>query len=177
MRRIAGLLAVLLVAFTSPPVGAQSQADIAMKFFLQGGAYCFRLAPEGVNLSDQTEWTIMFLTGRPTTKNTFRIRSVDPGPTRMGGRVLTEVGLAVTAVWRQEGIRAEFFDRFASGIAGKTLRARVLKMAPPALPQLTSRQRAELYLKFADRGTRIIFDKAPELTPEEFKAFADYVPD
>lgn len=134
MRRFHGILAVLLMALTSPPAGAQSQADIAMKFFLQGGAYCFRLAPEGVNLSEQAEWTIMFLTGRPTTKNTFRIRSVDPGPTRLRGRVLTDVGLAVTAVWRQDGIRAEFFDRFAEGIAGKTLRARVLTMTPPALP-------------------------------------------
>lgn len=42
---------------------------------------------------------------------------------------------------------------------------------------MSPRQRAELYLKFADRGTKIVFDKAPELTPDEFKAFVDYVPD
>ena len=177
MRRLAGIMGVLLVLLRAPSMGAQSQADIAMKFFLQGGAYCFRLAPEGVNLSDETEWTIMFLTGRSTTKNTFRIRSVDPGATGLSGRLLTDVGVVVTSVWRRDGIRAEFFDRFASGIAGKTLRARVVRMAPPALASMTTGQRAELYLKFADRGTKVAFDKAPDLTPAEFKAFAEYVPD
>ena len=176
MRTIFGVC-VALVALLPPWASAQSDADAALRFLRAGGAYCFRVAPEGVALSEETEWTLMLLTGVSNRKNTFRIRTVDPGPTRLSGQALAEVGEAVTGVWRQDSIREEFMDRFAAGISGKTLRARVVKIAPSNLARMEPRERAERYLEFADRGSRVSFDKTPDLTADEFRRYATYFPD
>ena len=66
----------------------------------------------------------------------------------------------------------------AEGIRTRKLRARVVKTSPPGFAQVASeRERAELYLKFADKGSKVSFDKVPDLTPDEFQQFSDYVPD
>jgi hypothetical protein len=53
-----------------------------------------------------------------------------------------------------------------------------VKAGPANLGQLASdRERADVYLKFADRGTRIAFDKAPDLTAEEFGQYSEHFPD
>ena len=36
---------------------------------------------------------------------------------------------------------------------------------------------AELYLKFADKGSKVSFDKVQDLTPEQFLEFSEYFPD
>ena len=54
----------------------------------------------------------------------------------------------------------------------------MVKTSPPGFAQVASeRERAELYLKFADKGSKVSFDKVPDLTPDEFQQFSDYVPD
>jgi hypothetical protein len=176
MRTIAGW-GLLVVALVMRPLAAQSDADLAMRFFLEGGAYCFRVAPEGVALSDETEWTVMLLTGAPNPGNSFKIRTVDPGRSNRSGSSLKNAAAAVTGVWRMDSVRAEFFDRFATGIDAKSLKARVVKIAPPGLGAMKPGERAEVYLKFADRGTRVSFDKAADLTAQEFRQYADYFPD
>lgn len=166
-----------MLSLAAAPVSAQSEADVAVKFFGQGGAYCFRAAPEGVTLSDETEWTVLMLTGGSNAKNAFKIRTMDPGQTGVSGGSLRAIGMAITATWRRDGSREEFFDRFAKGIASKALRARVVKFAPKDLTPMKAGERAELYLKFADRGTRVSFDKVPDLTADEFLQYSGYFPD
>ncbi len=176
MRTTVGVC-VALVMLLAPPASAQTEADAALGFLRAGGAYCFRVAPEGVALSEETEWTVMFLTGVSNKKNTFRIRTLDPGPTGLSGQALAAAGEAVTGVWRQDSIREEFVDRFAAGISGKTLRARVVKIAPSNLARMEPRERAERYLEFADRGSKVSFDKTTDLTADEFRRYGTYFPD
>ena len=157
---------------------AQTQADVALNFFRAGGAYCFRIAPLGVALSEETEWTIMLLTSGSNHKTTFKIRELDAGATGLRGQRLKDVGQDVTGVWRSDRIREDFFARFASGIAEHELRARVVRISPGNLAQLTSgRARAELYLKFSERGSIIAFDKAPDLEAVELAQYSEYLPD
>lgn len=166
-----------MLAATPRPSRAQDEAELAIRFFLQGGAYCTRVVPEGTNLSEETEWTILMLTSTGNRKNAFRMRSVDPGPLRVQGKALEAIGLTVTGVWRRERVRDEFFDRFARYVEGGQLRARVVKLSPPKLSSMSERERAEAYLDFADSGSRIDFAKARDLTVEQFLAFRTYMPD
>jgi len=169
-------IAVLVVAACAT-AAAQSEVDVAMKFFAEGGAYCFRLAPEGTNLSAETEWTVMMLTGGANHKNAYRIRAMDQGTSKIRESALNEVGLTVAGVWRRDRTREEFFDRFAAAIGDRSTRARVVKLTPPRLAEMKAGERAELYLKFADKGTRVEFDKAHDLTADEFLAFRTHLPD
>ena len=168
---VAGLLANL-------PLKAQTSADVALNFFRSGGAYCFRIAPLGVALSEETEWTIMLLTSASNRKTTFKIRELDPGATGLRGQRLKDMGLDVTAVWRSDRVRQDFFTRFAEGIAAHDLRARVVRISPGNLAQLTSGPaRAELYLKFSERGSPVAFDKTPDLEAAELAQYSEYLPD
>lgn len=160
------------------PGAAQSQVDGALAFFQGGGAYCFRLAPEGVALSEEREWTVMVLTSAPNPRNVFRIREVDPGSTLLRGPALAAAGTSVTGVWRSDRARAEFFERFAAGIEAGTLRARVVQLHPATLDRLNSdRERADLYLKFSGRGSRVAFDSVPDLKADELAQYSTYFPD
>jgi hypothetical protein len=163
---------------TCPPAAAQNAVDSALSFYSSGGVYCFRIVPVGTALSEETEWTVMMLTSTSNHHNTFRIRSVDAGDTGLSGSGLQTAGRLANDVWKFDGSRADFFQRFAEGIRARKLRARVVKVGPPNLAQVTSeRERAELYLKFADKGTKVSFDKVPDLTPEEFEQYSEYFPD
>ena len=82
--RLVCLIGLILVSWR--PAAAQSEVDIALQFFRDGGAYCFRLAPEGTNLSEETAWSVMMLTGARNRRNDFRIRSMDPGSTATNDR-------------------------------------------------------------------------------------------
>lgn len=175
--RAATVALVLALLPFAAGVVAQTETDIAISFFSAGGAYCFRLAPEGTSLSDETTWTVMMLTGTVNNKMSCRIRSVEPGATRIRGDALTNVGLAVTTVWRRERSREEFFERFAAGLSDGKLRARIVTLAPPGLEGMTTMQRADLYLRFADRGTRVEFDKAPDLTAPQLLEYQTFLPD
>jgi hypothetical protein len=174
-RLLAG--AFLAVALTTSPVLAQGDVDLAIRFFASGGAYCFRVAPEGVALLEEAEWTVMVLTGSQNDSDTFKIRSVDAGRSRMTAGELSASRMAVTNVWRLEGRRENFFARFASGIEAGTLRARVVKVGPTGLAGMTPAARAEAYLKFTDRGSRVSFKHAPDLTASAFRQYATHFPD
>src|SRR6185503_2204203 len=102
---VVGLLAAM-------PAAAQTPADVALDFFRNGGAYCFRIAPAGVALSEETEWTIMLLTSASNRKTSFKIREIDAGATRLSGQRLKDAGRDVTAVWRSDRAREDFFARF-----------------------------------------------------------------
>lgn len=175
-----GMLGVSLVLALAMParVLAQSQAEQAIRFYAAGGAYCFRLAASGVVLAQETEWTVMVLTGASNRRNTFKIRDVDPGNTGLRGATLAAAGMLLNGVWRSDSDREEFFRRFAVGIDAGLVRARVVKAGPPNLDQLSSdRDRADVYLKFADAGSRISFEKVPDLTASEFGQYVEYFPD
>ncbi|HUR32851.1 MAG TPA: hypothetical protein VM032_03595 [Vicinamibacterales bacterium] len=176
MRRALGVLLCLLAL---PSLArAQNAVDAALSFYAEGGAYCFRIAPFGTALSEETEWTVMMLTSASNHRNSFRIRSVDAGNTGLSAAGLRAAGLLANDVWKFDGTRADFFERFAEGIRAGKLRARVVSAGPPNLPQVASeRERAELYLQWADKGTRVSFDKVPDLTPEQFQQYAEYFPD
>ena len=74
-----------------------------------------------------------------------------------------------------DGSRSEFFERFSHGIRDGRLRARVVKLVPPRLARAsTERERADVYLDFADRGSKVSFDKAPDLTPDEFQTYSEH---
>lgn len=177
-RRLVRVLAgVALLLAPASIAAAQNAVDAALAFYTKGGAYCFRVAPSGVALSEESEWTVMVLTSAANHHNTFRIRSVDPGETGLGGHGLLTAGRLANDVWKFDGSRSDFFQRFADGIKAGKLRARIVRTGPPNLVQLSERDRAEQYLKFADKGTKISFDRAPDLAPDEFLTFADYVPD
>lgn len=163
---------------SAPSAFAQNAVDIALSFYENGGAYCFRVAPFGRSLSDETEWTVMVLTSTSNRRNTFRIRSVDPGATGLSGNRLQAAGRFANEVWKFDGTRADFFQRFSDGMRAGKLRVRVVKAGPANLAQVTSeRERAELYLKFADSGTKVSFDKVPDLTPEAFQTYSEHFPD
>ena len=180
IRTTARALVMLVVLCVTRSGSAQNQnaVDIALSFYAKGGAYCFRVAPQGTALSEETVWTVMLLTAASNHRNTFRIRSVDPGDTGLSGSGLTAAGRLVNDVWKFDGTRTDFFERFAEGIKDGKLRARIVKTGPPNLAQITSeRERAELYLKFADKGTRVSFDKVADLTSEQFQQFSEFAPD
>jgi len=171
-------IALVVGLLTALPVGAQTPADEALNFFRGGGAYCFRIAPIGVALSEETEWTIMLLTSARNPRTAFKIRELDAGATGLRGQRLKDVGEDVTAVWRSDRVREDFFARFAKGIADHELRARVVRISPGNLAQLTSgRSRAELYLKFSARGSTVAFDKTPDLEAAELAQYSEYLPD
>jgi hypothetical protein len=176
-RPILTWLVAAFVLLFALPLSAQTEVDIAMKFFGQGGAYCFRLAPEGTSLSDEQEWTVMVLTNQANRRKEFRIRSMDPGPTGLKGTALEQVGMAITEIWRRERLREDFFERFSAAIAGRTMRARIVKLVPPGLAAMPPRERAELYLKFGDRGSRVNFESATDLSADQFRGFQSYFPD
>jgi hypothetical protein len=171
------LLGVMLALALRPPAATAQEADVAMRFFSDGGAYCFRIAPEGTNLSEEGQWRIMLLTGTSNRRDVFRIRTVDPGRLRISGDALKDLGMSITGVWRRERIRDEFFEDFANGIRRGVTRARVTTVVPPRLARMSRTERAEFYLDFADKGSRIDFGGAPDLTAEEFLAYQTYVPD
>ena len=177
-RRVTLPAALVLVLLAALPAAAQTQADVALSFFRAGGAYCFRIAPAGMALSEETEWTVMLLTSASNHKTAFKIRELDAGATGLRGQRLKDMGQDVTAVWRSERIRDDFFARFAKGIADHELRARIVRISPGNLAQLTSeRARAELYLKFSERGSTVAFDKTTDLEPAELAQYAEYLPD
>ena len=177
-RMIARSLAALVVLVALPvAAGAQSAVDMALSFYSSGGAYCFRVVPFGTNLSEETEWTVMVLTATSNKQNSFRIRSVDPGDTGLSGTGLQTAGRFANDVWKFDGTRAEFFERFSQGMRSGKLRVRVVNAAPPNLSSLPGRQRAEQYLKFADRGSKVSFDKVPDLSVEEFQRYSEHFPD
>ena len=177
IRIIVRALGVLMLV-VAPAASAQNAVDSALSFYAKGGAYCFRIAPSGAALSEESEWTVMLLTAESNHHNTFRIRSVDPGETGLRGSGLLMAGQLANDVWKFDGTRADFFRRFADGIKARKLRARVVKAGPPNLPQVASeRERAELYLKFSDKGTKVSFDKVSDLTSEQFQLYAEYFPD
>jgi len=103
------LLTAVVALLTALPVAAQTQADVALSFFRAGGAYCFRIAPLGVALSEETEWTVMVLTSASNHRTAFKIRELDAGPTGLRGRSLKDMGSDVTGVWRSDRLRDEFF--------------------------------------------------------------------
>jgi hypothetical protein len=169
---------VFILLAAASVASAQTSVDMALSFYSNGGAYCFRIAPSGTSLAEEREWTVMVLTSASNHHNTYRIRSVDPGGTGLSGSGLLSAGRFANDVWKFDGTRGDFFERFAEGIRTHKLRARVVKTEPPGLAQLaTDRERAEFYLRFADKGTKVSFDKVPDLTPGEFQQFSDYVPD
>ncbi len=175
-KALAGFCLALVVI--GSPGFAQSEVDQAISFYSAGGSYCFRVAPSGVVMSQELEWTVMVLTSTSNQKSAFKIRDVDPGRTGLSGTGVIAAGVAVNSVWRFDGQRAEFFEKFAAGIDAGILRARVVKIVPANLSQLKSdRERANVYLKFADHGSRVAFDKVPDLTAEQFRTYADYFPD
>jgi hypothetical protein len=173
-----GVLLTVLVTTIPVPAFAQNAVDSALSFYSKGGAYCFRVAPSGIALSEEREWTVMMLTSAENHHNTFRIRSVDPGETGLNGHGLQTAGRLANDVWKFDGSRSDFFQRFADGIRSGKLRARVVKAGPPNLAQIDSeRERAELYLKFADKGTKVSFEGVPDLTADEFGKYLEYFPD
>ncbi len=175
---VVAIATVVVVVGTASVARAQNAVDMALSFYAKGGAYCFRVAPQGTSLSEEQEWTVMMLTSASNHHNTFRIRSVEPGDTGLSGSGLQTAGRFANDVWKFDGTREDFFQRFAEGIKAGKLRARVVKAGPPNLAQIASeRERAELYLKFADKGTKVSFDKVPDLTPEAFQEYSDYYPD
>jgi hypothetical protein len=180
MRRRIGIAITIgvLLCLGGHRTAAQGAVESAISFYAHGGAYCFRIAPFGVSLSEETEWTVMVLTSAANHRNTFRIRSLDPGDTGLRGAGLMTAGRFANDVWKFDRTRAEFFDRFAQGMADGQLRARVVRIDPSSLGAAASeRARAETYLKFADRGSRVSFEKVRDLAPDEFRQYADYFPD
>jgi hypothetical protein len=177
-RRATLRAALVLVVLAVLSAAAQTQSDVALSFFRAGGAYCFRIAPTGVALSEETEWTIMLLTSASNNKTAFKIRELDAGATGLRGQRLKDMGQDVTGVWRSDRLRDDFFTRFAKGIADHELRARIVRISPGNLAQLSSeRARAELYLKFSERGSTVAFDKTKDLEPAELAQYAEYLPD
>ncbi len=179
IRTLARALGMWLLLGLASTMSAQPAViDSALAFYSKGGTYCFRVAPSGTALSEETEWTVMMMTAASNHHNSFRIRSVDPGDTGLSGSGLLTAGRFANDVWKFDGTRTDFFERFAEGIRDKRLRARVVKIGPPALAQAsTERERAELYLQFADKGSKVSFDKVPDLTPEQFLQFSEHIPD
>lgn len=179
IRTLARACGVGLLLWVASPASAQPAAvDSALAFYSRGGTYCFRIAPFGTALSEETEWTVMMLTAASNHRNSYRIRSVEPGDTGLSGSGLLTAGRLANDVWKFDGTRAEFFERFADGIRDHKLRARIVKAGPPNLAQIASeRERAEIYLAFADKGTKVSFDKVPDLTPEQFLEYSEYFPD
>src|SRR5215470_1465240 len=108
--RVTRSLLVVVALLAALPAAAQTQADVALSFFRAGGAYCFRIAPLGVALSEETEWTVMVLTSASNHKTVFKMRELDAGTTGLRGGRLKDMGSDVTAVWRSDRLRDEFFE-------------------------------------------------------------------
>jgi hypothetical protein len=174
-------LAFLTLLLASPPSHSeaqQGQIDRAISFYRQGGAYCFRIAPAGTALSEETEWTIMVLTGTVNHNNTFRIRDLDPGRSGLSGARLKAMGQIVWGVWLLDRDRSLFFEQFGAGIAAGHLRARVVRIHPDGLNRKKKEEeRARLYLQFTERGSRVSFDDVPDLKPGDLARFSEYLPD
>jgi hypothetical protein len=176
--RVTLWIATVVGLLAAASAAAQTQADVALSFFRGGGAYCFRIAPLGVAMAEENEWTIMLLTSAANHKTAFKIRELDAGATGLRGQRLKDVGQDVTFVWRSDRIREDFFARFAKGIAQHELRARIVRISPGNLAQLTSgRARADLYLKFSERGSTVAFDKTQDLEAAELAQYSEYLPD
>lgn len=174
------LLTALFLVFACLPWSAiaQGRVDAAIGFYVQGGAYCFRVVPAGVAGASETQWTVMVLTSASNVKARFKMREVDPGRMRMSGSALKTVGEVVTAVWRTDREREEFFQKFSEGIGRGTLSARVVFAGPTNLAALkTDRERADVYLEAAKRGTTIAVENVPALSASEFMMYLDYFPD
>src|SRR4051812_23798767 len=100
LNRLRRVLLVCLIMLSGSAASGQSVVDAALSFYSHGGAYCFRIAPEGVALSEQNEWTVMVLTSASNHRNSFKIRSVDPGDTGLSGSGLLTAGTFANDVWR-----------------------------------------------------------------------------
>lgn len=170
-------LAVLLVTSLVPLAAQADDVDAAMTFFSDGGVYCFRAAPEGTSLSQETQWTIVMLTGAANPKNVCKLREMDGGTSKLRGDSLKQMGLVVTGLWRRDRTRDDFFDRFAAAIGSHQVRARTIVVTPPGLADMKPAARADAYLKFADRGSKVDFEKAADLDPGAFLTFRHYLPD
>ncbi|MGE0450959.1 MAG: hypothetical protein AB7Q29_15410 [Vicinamibacterales bacterium] len=179
MRVVAtAVLAIVVLGASVGSGSAQPLVDAAMAFYERGGAYCFRVAPFGVSLAEEGEWTVMLLTSTSNTRQTFRIRSVDPGDSGLKGSALRDAGRVANEVWKADRTREAFLERFAQGMRRGSLRARVVNAAPPNLAQVESdRARADLYLRFADRGSKVSFERVPDLSPGDLQQYEDYFPD
>jgi hypothetical protein len=168
-------LGLALVVTAGWSMSGQSPVDTALRFYSEGGWFCFRIVPVGVAPSKQTQWTMMVLTSKSNRKNTFKI---EVGHSSKTGFALAAPGIAVAdQVWRSDSARAEFFRKFADGISAGSLRARVVQVGPTNLGQLSSdTERAELYKRFAETGPNISFEQVPDLKAEEFMAHIDSFP-
>src|SRR6476660_3833213 len=89
-----GFCVALAVAIPSA-ASAQSDVEDAIRFYSAAGSYCFRVAPSGVVMAQEAEWTVMVLTSASNRKNTFKIRDVDPGTTGLSGTALAAAGMTV----------------------------------------------------------------------------------
>lgn len=176
-RRFLAVAVATVSVAAARTAGAEVETDLAMRFFRDGGAYCFRLAPEGTNLADESTWTMMVLTSAANKRSEFPIRTMDPGPLRFREQALKDLGMAVTGIWRRERVRDEFFERFAAAIDSGDVRARVVTLAPPRLEGMTRIQRADYYLDFADKGSRIDFRGGTDLSSSRFLEYQTWVPD
>ena len=178
-RRVIGAAGLCLAAVVGMAgfVSAQSQVESAIHFYTAGGAYCFRIAPPGMALAEQTEWTIMVLTSTANRKSSFKIRELHAGASNFGSASMKVAESVVPGVWRSEHDREEFFRSFAEGIEGGMLRARVVLLHPAGLEKMSERSRAETYLRFSERGSAVAFDKVGDLKADEFRQYAEYLPD
>src|SRR5262245_47386640 len=66
---------MVVTLLATVPVAAQTQADVALSFFRAGGAYCFRVAPLGVALSEETNGPSCCSPVPRTTKTRSRLAS------------------------------------------------------------------------------------------------------
>jgi len=122
--------------------------------------------------------TGMVLTGKTNPNTRFTLRELRPGRARTSPSALKTLGDVVTGLWRLDRDRDEFFKRFAEGIDRGVLRAKVVLTGPANLASLKSdRERADVYLKAAEKGMTISFDKVPDLGATEFMRYAEYFPD
>lgn len=177
-RRFLTVVGVLGGAWTARVLAGADDVNLAVRFFIDGGAYCCRVAPAGVAMASEASWTVLLLTSRSNRKTRFKMREVVGGQTQLPRAMMAEARRAVTDVWRLDRDREAFFAKFADGITNGRLRSRVVQTGPPTLATMTSdRERAETYLRFADSGATIDFGKAPDLTAEQFHAFLEYFPD
>ena len=122
----------------------------------------------------------MVLTSAANHHNTFRIRSVDAGDTGLNGSGLQTAGRLANDVWKFDGSRSDFFQRFSEGI-------RIGQAQGPRREGRTSEPRRRsprsvnvrsCYLKFADKGTKVSFDERARISPPKSSAdISEYFPD
>lgn len=77
IRTLARALGLWLLLGLASASAQPAAIDSALAFYSKGGTYCFRVAPFGTALSEETQWTVMMLTAASNHRNSFRIRSVD----------------------------------------------------------------------------------------------------